>query len=216
MVLGIYGASGLGREVHLLAKRINQKEHRWSKIVFVDDNKEIKEVLGVKVYTFEEIKKTKDKFEIAIAVGEPAVREILYNKLKKEHVNVATLIYPDVYIDESTHIAEGTIVNEGVIITSCVKIEENIYIQPNAVIGHDIQIGKHSVIGSNCEIGGGDILGERVYMGYLSGILQGLKIGNDVICSAGAIVFRDIEDEMIVVGNPARVIKRNERKRVFS
>ena len=34
-------------------------------------------------------------------------------------------------------------------------------------------------------------------------------------CSAGAIVFRDLPDEVIAVGNPARVMKKNEERRVF-
>ena len=100
-------------------------------------------------------------------------------------------------------------------ITSNFVIRHNVYIQPHAVIGHDIQIGRHTVVGSNCQIGGADVIGERVFMGFLSGTKDHICVGNDVIISAGAIVFKDLPDEVIAVGNPARIMKNNSEKRVF-
>lgn len=216
MVLGIYGAGGLGREVRITAESANAQSRRWENYVYIDDNDEIREVQGEEVLTLREAKAKYAELEVIIAVGEPAIRGVLYEKLLKENVSLGTLIHPSVYIDKSTRIGKGSVICEYASVTSCVDIGENVYVQGHAAIGHDAVIGRHSVIGANSEISGGCVLGERVYMGFLSGLKQGLKIGNDVICSAGAIVFRDIDDEMIVVGNPGRVVKRNENKRVFS
>jgi sugar O-acyltransferase (sialic acid O-acetyltransferase NeuD family) len=216
MILGIYGASGLGREVEIIARKINKIENRWEKIVFIDDNESIKQVLGIPVYTFRAAREVFNDLEVTIAIGEPRIRELLYNRLKENGVKLATLIHPGVYIDESSKIGEGVTICEGVTTTSCVTLEDNVYVQPHAVIGHDIHIGKHTVIGANVEIGGANIIGERVFIGFMVGTLQGLKIGDDVEISAGSIVFRDIEPGMIVMGNPARVIRKNEGRGVFS
>lgn len=216
MILGVYGASGLGREVNIVAKKINSIEHRWERIIYIDDNETIKDVLGVPSFTFNMAKDLFSELEVSIAIGEPTTREKIYNRIKKSGVKLATLIHPGVYIDESSTIGEGVTICEGVTITSCVVIEDNVYIQPHAVIGHDIHIGKHSVIGSNAEIGGANEIGERVFIGFMVGTLQGLIIGDDVEISAGSIVFRDIEPGMIVMGNPARVIRRNEGRVIFA
>ena len=216
MILGIYGASGLGREVEIIARKINNLEHRWEKIVFVDDNESITEVLGIPSYTFvKALEVFGNDLEISIAIGEPATREKVYNKVKASDVGLATLIHPGVYIDESSRIGEGVTVCEGVTTTSCIVLEDNVYIQPHAVIGHDIHVGKHSIIGSNVEIGGANEIGERVFIGFMVGTLQGLTIGDDAEISAGSIVFRDVEPGMIVMGNPARVIRRNDGRGVF-
>lgn len=216
MVLGVYGAGGLGREVEIIARKINAAGRRWEKIVYIDDNEAITEVLGVPSYSFDKVRALCPDLEISIAVGEPVTREKVYNKVKSAGIRLATLIHPGVYIDESSQIGEGVTICEGVTTTSCVVLEDNVYVQPHAVIGHDIHIGKHSVIGSNTEIGGENVIGERVFIGFMVGTLQGLKIGNDVEISAGSIVFRDIEPGMIVMGNPARVIRRNEGRGVFT
>lgn len=216
MILGVYGAGGTGREVHIIARKINAIRHRWDEIVYVDDNENIREVLGVPSYTFDEARALFSDLEISISIGEPAAREKIYNKVRAAAVKLATLIHPGVYIDESTTIGEGVTICEGVTVTSCVVLEDNVYVQHHAVIGHDIHVGRHSTIGSNAEIGGANVIGERVFIGFLAGTLHGLTIGDDVEVSAGSIVFRDIEPGMIVMGNPARVIRRNEGRGVFS
>lgn len=217
MILGIYGAHGLAQEVHIIAKKINEFQHRWSDIVYIDDINDLTEVQGRKVYKLKQLLQfyDKDTLEIIIAVGEPSVRELLYHKVCEHGLEMISLIHPGVYIDETTSIGEGVVICEGVTITSNVVIGDNVYIQPHAVIGHDIHIGRHTVVGSNCQIGGADIIGEKVFMGFLSGTTDHICIGNDVIIAAGAVVFRDLPDAVTAVGNPARIMQKNVDKKVF-
>lgn len=39
-------------------------------------------------------------------------------------------------------------------------------------------------------------------------IIPGVKIGNNVVVGAGAVVTKDVPDNCVVVGNPARILKR--------
>mgnify|MGYP004443708773 CR=1 FL=1 len=39
-------------------------------------------------------------------------------------------------------------------------------------------------------------------------ILQGVTIGNNVTIGAGSVVVHDLPDNVVAVGNPARVVKR--------
>lgn len=50
------------------------------------------------------------------------------------------------------------------------------------------------------------IIGNDVFVGAGSIILPGVHIGNRVIIGAGSIVAKDIPDNSVVVGNPAKVI----------
>ena len=50
-------------------------------------------------------------------------------------------------------------------------------------------------------------IGNNCVIGIRSIILPGVKIGNQVIVGAGSIVTKDIPDNCIVVGNPAKVIR---------
>lgn len=62
-------------------------------------------------------------------------------------------------------------------------------------------------------------VGNNVFIGASSLILPNVNIGDNVIVGAGAVVSKDIPNNCVVVGNPARVIcstdkyyKRNQRK----
>ncbi len=60
--------------------------------------------------------------------------------------------------------------------------------------GDDIGEGAETIIGNN------------VFVGMNSVILMGSHIGNNVIIGAGSIVHGTIPDNVVVAGNPARVI----------
>mgnify|MGYP006277113717 CR=1 FL=1 len=49
-------------------------------------------------------------------------------------------------------------------------------------------------------------IGENSFVGTRSIIMPGVIIGKNVIVGAGSVVTRNIEDNMIVAGNPARII----------
>ena len=51
------------------------------------------------------------------------------------------------------------------------------------------------------------IIGNDVYIGVRTLIMPGVRIGNRVVIGAGSIVTRDIPDNSVAVGVPARVIK---------
>lgn len=51
------------------------------------------------------------------------------------------------------------------------------------------------------------IIGNNVYVGSNAVIIGGIRIGDNVKIGAGAVVVKDVPDNAVVVGNPARIIK---------
>lgn len=49
-------------------------------------------------------------------------------------------------------------------------------------------------------------IGDNVFLGANAIILPGVTIGNSVIIGAGAVVTKDVPDNCVVAGNPARII----------
>ena len=79
------------------------------------------------------------------------------------------------------------------------KIGKNCEILPMVLIGNkkpDCQ-GQPIIIGDNCYISAGVI------------ILGPVNIGNNVTIAAGAVVNKDIPDNCVVAGIPAKIIKQN-------
>ena len=53
-------------------------------------------------------------------------------------------------------------------------------------------------------------IGKNVFIGYSSIILKGTVIGDNCVVGAGSVVSGQFEDNCVIAGNPARVVKRLE------
>ncbi|MDB4297219.1 hypothetical protein N9901_00535 [Flavobacteriaceae bacterium] len=99
-----------------------------------------------------------------------------------------------------TQIGKGCTIFHGhaLVVFSDVVLGENCTLRHCVTIGNK-GIGKESkspVIGDNCDIGAGAI------------IIGDLTIGDNVTIGAGSVLVKSIPSNCIVVGNPARIIKR--------
>ena len=217
MILGIYGAGGLGREILILATQINEVYHHWDKIVFVDDQVGVEFVEETEVYKFLDFaaKFSHEDTQISIALGEPYYREKLATRVLMQGYELATLVHPSVYIHKSTQLGSGCIICSGSFISCNSKICKNVLIQPHVNVGHDCVIGDHSVLSGFVNLGGHCTILERTYIALSVCIRDQVNIGFDTIIGMGSVVTKDIPDQVIALGNPARVMRRNEDHKVF-
>ena len=51
------------------------------------------------------------------------------------------------------------------------------------------------------------VIGNNVFVGASAIVLPGVTIGNNVVIGAGSVVSKDIPDDSVAIGNPARVVK---------
>lgn len=95
--------------------------------------------------------------------------------------------------------------NSSIDISHCwlMSIGTDVTLAPGAIIlAHDASTKNFL---NYTKIGAVEI-GDRVFIGANAVILPGNRIGNDVIIGAGAIVTKDIPDNTVVAGNPAKAI----------
>ena len=217
MILGIYGAGGLGREVYELALRVNSEEKRWSEIIFIDDSEFVDSLRPIDIFSFSTVLQevNLDNLEVCVAIGEPSIRESIFRKITDHKIKIATLIHPETTIAESTKIGEGTIICKFVSITCDIIIGKNVYIHPMACIGHDSLIGDHSVISSFVDVAGNCEVQTKSFLAIGVILKQGIKIGKNCIVGMSSVVHRDLPESVIALGNPARPMKKNEKNKVF-
>lgn len=220
MVLGIYGASGLGTELESLAERINEVENRWDDYVFIDDDpkKEGQTLVNLPIMSLEQAvaRFGKDGIEFILAIGEPAIKSIVFKKLCDSGCEVTSLIHPDLRIPRGFKHEKGLVVHRESSMPPNADYGNNVLIQGKAVMGHDLKLGDNVVISSLAFVGGNVTIGKNTYIGPGSCIRNGLQIGENVIVGMGSVVTKDVPDNAVVYGNPAKIARYNEKGRVFS
>jgi sugar O-acyltransferase (sialic acid O-acetyltransferase NeuD family) len=198
----IYGASGHGKVVYDTAIRNGIKV-----LGFIDDDLNKKVFLGLPVKRLHEI--LEKKF-IALGIGNNKDRENIFKLLKRNNFNIVTIIDPNSIISESSKILAGTVVFAGAIINNSSIINEGCIINSGAIIEHDCIIGKFSHISPNAALAGGVKIGNLTHIGIGASIREGISIGSNVIIGAGAVVVKDVPDNVVVVGNPGKIIRENK------
>jgi acetyltransferase-like isoleucine patch superfamily enzyme len=107
-------------------------------------------------------------------------------------------------VENDTTIGAMTKIQAEAYITAYSTLEEHVFIAPCVVTTNDNFMGrterrheliKGPTIRRGARIGGGAIL------------LPGVEVGEEAFVGAGAVVTKDVEPRMIVVGNPARVMR---------
>ena len=83
-----------------------------------------------------------------------------------------------------------------------------VVIHNRAVIGDDVHIDQNVTIGGTSKKYEVPVFGNHVYVGAGAVILGPVIIGDNVVIGANAVVTKDIPSGSLVVGVPARVIKR--------
>ncbi|MFH0223758.1 serine O-acetyltransferase [Vibrio furnissii] len=96
-----------------------------------------------------------------------------------------------------------------------VKIGHGLYIpHGNVVINSNTNIGNNCSILQFTSIGSVDensaIIGDNVYISPNTSIVGGVTIGNNSVIGAGTVVVKNVEDNIIVCGVPAKNIKSSD------
>jgi sugar O-acyltransferase (sialic acid O-acetyltransferase NeuD family) len=118
-----------------------------------------------------------------------------------------TLIHPSVQLGNCIFIGDGAQIFAGAIVQCNTKVGVNVVINTGAIVEHDCSILDHAFIAPGAIICGGTSIGGGSLIGAGAIILPGLEIGQNVVVGAGAVVTKSINNNEVVVGNPAKLIQ---------
>jgi acetyltransferase-like isoleucine patch superfamily enzyme len=143
------------------------------------------------------------------------------------------VIYSGTSIGEDFHAGHGCLVRENVVIGDRVSIgshsivEHDVRIASNVRLHSGVFIPEYSELEEGCWLGPGVIVtnarfpntpatkdnleGVRIQAGAVVGagvvLLPGITVGHGSLVGAGAVVVKDVENDAVMVGNPARRIR---------
>jgi sugar O-acyltransferase (sialic acid O-acetyltransferase NeuD family) len=120
-----------------------------------------------------------------------------------------TLVHPTASVSPTAELGPGTVVMQNAVVCSNARVGSHVVVLPCAVISHDDVIGDYTCIATGVCISGSVHVGKSCYLGCNSAIIEGVHIGSRCLVGMGSVVLRDVEENCVVIGNPARLLRRS-------
>lgn len=119
-----------------------------------------------------------------------------------------------VEIGDNCVIMMGAVLNIGAVIGEKTMIDMNVVVGGRAIVGKNCHIGAGTVLAGVIEPPSADpvIVEDDVLIGANAVVLEGVRIGKGAVIAAGSVVVKDVEPYSVMVGVPAKMIKKVDEK----
>ena len=209
----IFGAGGLGREVLVLLRQLNEVQPTWELRGFYDDHAPAIPTLHGLPYlgTATDLNATPEPLAVAVAVGSSRSRAAVVARLLSPKLSFPTLVHPSVACQpyQRLHFGKGCIITQGCILTTDIHLGQHVLLNLGCTVGHDAVLEDFCSLMPHANVGGEAHLGAGVYLGTNATVLNQVHVGAETTLGAGAVAVRNLPAHCTAVGVPAVVIKQH-------
>ena len=201
----VIGSKGFATQLFDVLYQLNLNEN----ISFYDDKDSQEKIVWGKYNVLKNTKQAQQYFEkdnrFCLGIGKPSTRKILFEKFSSLGGKCQTIISPFAHVGSvDVIIGEGSTILTNAIIESTSTMGMGTLVNLSVTITHNNCIGDFCEFSPGVHVSGNCIIGNNCYFGTGAVVLPKIKIGNNVIIGAGSVVTKDVPDNTIVVGIPAK------------
>jgi UDP-perosamine 4-acetyltransferase len=143
-------------------------------------------------------------------VRETDRRRRVYEFARASGCVIVQAVHPGAVVSSSAVLGDGVTIMAGAIVNAASVLGDNVTLNTGAIVEHDCEIADHCHVATGARLGGGVKVETGAHIGIGAVIRQGITIGAGALVGAGAVVVSDVPAKVIVVGNPARVMRQAE------
>jgi sugar O-acyltransferase (sialic acid O-acetyltransferase NeuD family) len=143
------------------------------------------------------------------AVGSGALRRELSILAESYKFIPLTILQPIIQISLNCEVGAGSIIAPGAYIGIRSKLGKSCLINYHAVISHDCQLGDFVTVAPNATLCGGVKVKDGAYIGAGAIVRDShITIGENSIVGCGAVVLQDVPNNEVVIGVPAKPLRK--------
>jgi sugar O-acyltransferase (sialic acid O-acetyltransferase NeuD family) len=140
--------------------------------------------------------------------GDNTPRERLFRQALGESLLPLGVRHPSALCSARAQIGVGAQVLAGVIVNAGAEIGANVLLNTGSIVEHDCHVDDYVHVATGARLGGAVWVHRAAHIGAGATVRQGITIGARALVGAGAVVVDDVEAGTVVVGVPARALRR--------
>jgi sugar O-acyltransferase (sialic acid O-acetyltransferase NeuD family) len=206
--LAILGASGHGKVVAEIALASG-----WDEVFFFDDawpGKSFNGTWPISGSTSELLKRLDEFRGVVVGIGECSTRWRKHQELRHAGAPLVNLQHPFAWVSPSATLGAGTVVMAGAVVNADARIGEACIVNTGATVDHDCILDDAVHVCPGAHLSGQVRVGRESWIGVGAVVRQDVEIGCRVMVGAGAAVIAHAPDGVVLVGTPARPMKKPE------
>lgn len=150
---------------------------------------------------------------VAIGGSRGEERLNIHNMLASFGLMPISAVHPASFVADNASIGAGCQILACVSVCARARLGLTTIVNTSASIDHECVTGKGVHIAPGAKLGGCVEAGDFSFIGIGAIILPNVRIGKRTIIGAGSVVTKDIPDNAVAYGNPAKVIRDNNTRR---
>jgi len=208
----LYGAKSTALIVSEMLKEKKIKPYRMFDKFVNEPTFETKIKFSNKQKDFEKFIKECTHFFVCIGMMDGKIRNYISKKIKKMNLKEISILSDKAVIDKTSVYGDGTLIMPNAVIHKFSKLGNNCLLNVNSVIDHECEIGDGVHIMGSSYLAGRVKVKNFASIGANATILPDVEIGENAIVGAGAVVTKNVKNNEVVVGNPAKFLRYNKKK----
>lgn len=141
------------------------------------------------------------------AEAEPARRSV-QQRLAARGWQFAGVRHPSAIVSPFAHIGPDAQLLAACVVQAGAEVGEGSIVNTAAVVEHDVTLGAWVHVAPRALVCGDVTIGSQCHIGAGAVVRQGVTLGADTVVGAGAVVVADFAGGGLLVGVPARLVKR--------
>lgn len=146
---------------------------------------------------------THDVFVAVSYVQLNRLRERLFKQVKDWGYHCATYISSHAFVWRTASVGENCMIFENNVLQHGVQVEDNVILWSGNHVGHQSVIRQSAYVASHAVISGYCEIGSRCFVGVNATLADKIKVAEDCLIAAGAVVSKSTDAGGIYQGNPA-------------
>lgn len=135
-------------------------------------------------------------------------------KVAKEIGDVAgnfefiSAVHPNTVIGGNVKISDGCLIMSHAVINNGAELGQHCFMGTSSSLDHDSFLGNYSSLGPKTTVGGNVKIGECTAISLGVNIINEIAIGNHSVVGAGSLVLKNLGDNIVAYGSPAKEVKK--------